>query len=205
MERVLIDLSEIWCLFLLLLRQRMLYQNIRGQTTAAIFSISVPSLSTTNPPHMLQFRIATLFILIAWVGAICAGLTSPFLVWTRIVSGLTVLSVLTAVLLILYRCGSIRAMAVGYVTFSAGFLFDMYLWESVDWPYMPPWYEQASIALLLYKSMHSDSVNSSSPELYHFAKVFHQALATLIGLLGSLLAQYLYATQPHEKPTTTNL
>jgi hypothetical protein len=66
---------------------------------------------------------------------------------------------------------------------------------------------------LLYNAMHGDWLVPSSknllspwppPNFIAFVFICHHALATLLGLLGSLLAQYLYATQPREKPTANN-
>jgi hypothetical protein len=88
--------------------------------------------------------------------------------------------------------------------------------RSREWsanPFSPILPDPASFSTLLYFMIHGDpiapvsqisSIILSQPNVPAFLEIFHHALATFLGLFGSLLAQYLYATQPREKPTTAN-
>jgi hypothetical protein len=148
---------------------------------------------------------------------ICAGLKSPTVPWPTIIDGACLLSILAAATIIIFRTGPTRASAIGYLVFSGGFFFYQYARSPLSLPYYAlsysmPATDSTSLAALLFFLLHDDQVGSAfpgggvgiSPNYLTFLDIYHHALATLLGLLGSLLAQYLYATQPRESPATTN-
>src|SRR5262245_57195412 len=70
----------------------------------------------------MRFRLRTLLIAIAWAALICVSLRTPTPFWAAAVALLTLALVLLAVLVIIYRTGAARAMAVGFLVFSLGYL-----------------------------------------------------------------------------------
>ena len=164
--------------------------------------------NSSNPFRRLQFRIATLLLLTAYVALICLGFRSPTPLWAGIISILTLVSVLSAMLVAVYCPGPSRAMAVGYLLFCVGYLVHLTLitdllshrlymgttslWAPLSW---------------LFEKIHSASAPASPANPHprgNFLSIGHHALASLLGLLGSLLAQYLYATKPLDKPSPNN-
>jgi hypothetical protein len=91
---------------------------------------------------------------------------------------------------------------MGYLIFSSGYLVYLHFRPMPYWPGVMGVGETDTgyLPTRLYHLLHGDVGYLATG----FFEIYHQALATLLGLLGSLLAQYLYATQPREKPPTTN-
>jgi hypothetical protein len=177
----------------LAIRAALLYQNIRGQTTAEPFSMSIPEIPNAADTRVFQFRISTLFILTTWSAFCLAGLTWPTRIAAVIISSGTLFVLLSSALVAIYRRGRTRAAAIGFIVFWIG-----------SWAYAVAWFGDDSVVRDWFHFYHRYSgLNSGLSWLdeQNFLIVFHQILATLLGLLGSLLAQYLYATQPREKPT----
>jgi hypothetical protein len=85
--------------------------------------MTVPSPSRSRlPPRAFQFRLATLLIAILWAALISLGLRSPTALWSGMIAVLTLLTVLMAILVIIYRTGRTRAMAIGFAVFGIGYL-----------------------------------------------------------------------------------
>jgi hypothetical protein len=172
--------------------------------------------STTSPPYFFQFRLATLLILTTWAAIVCAGLATPSPPWPTIIGAASLLSFLIAAVLIIYRAGQIRAVAVGYLIFGGGYMLYEHFQSPTNLLLAIPGNDEdlGSFAALLYYKLHRDnSISSTSsptwsatfpPARFNFFKIYHHALATFLGLLGSLLAQYLHATQRHNPSTTNN-
>jgi hypothetical protein len=79
--------------------------------------------SSSGPsPRVFQFRLATLLIAMSWAGLVSLGLRSPTALWSGVIAVLTLLTVLMAVLVVIYRSGRTRAMAIGFLVFCVGYL-----------------------------------------------------------------------------------
>ena len=92
--------------------------------------------------------------------------------------------------------------------------------HSYSWnPYAWTSGSSESIPIILFCALHGDyllpatspiaSMPIQSEDLPRFLQIFYHVLATLVGLLGSLIAQYLYVTQhressPDEMPIPTS-
>lgn len=74
------------------------------------------------PQRQFQFRLGTLLIAMVWVGLVSLGLRTPTALWSGVIAVLTLLTVLMAVLILIYRTGNTRAMAVGFLVFCVGYL-----------------------------------------------------------------------------------
>src|SRR5437773_4680615 len=81
------------------------------------------STSTNNPtPRRFQFRLGTLLLAMVWIGIACAALAMPTPFWAGTLLCLVLLSLLTGILLAIYRTGRSRAFAVGFLVFAGGYL-----------------------------------------------------------------------------------
>jgi hypothetical protein len=75
-----------------------------------------------RPPPRFQFRLGTLLLAMVVVGTACAALAMPTPFWAGTLLCLTLASLLTSVLLVIYRTGPTRAFAVGLLVFTGGYL-----------------------------------------------------------------------------------
>src|SRR5438105_9451805 len=83
----------------------------------------MPSAPTDNPsPRPFQFRLGTLLLAMVWVGIACAALAMPTPFWAGTLLCLALVSLLTSILLAIYRTGRSRAFAVGFLVFAGGYL-----------------------------------------------------------------------------------
>jgi hypothetical protein len=165
-------------------------------------------------PRLFQFRLATLLLLTAWIAIVCAALKMPIAPWPSIIGAVSGLSMLVAATVIVYRTGRIRAIAAGYLIFSLGFALQTHSRSPETSYLLATSQDQVSIPMFLFYVMHGEPPvftpsgptwpQQSAMELFNFYTIYHHALATILGLLGSLLAQYLYATQPSQQPTDTS-
>jgi hypothetical protein len=166
--------------------------------------------------HGFQFRITTLLVATAGVGLVCAGLTSPNIWWEAAICGAALLSIFFVALISVYRKGNTKAIALGYLIFCGGYLvyYDVPRptqsaiwsgWGTARWS----WTDSAPLAL--YQLMHGDPVpptpstgsiiSPPRPSVFVFVAIFHHALASLLGVLGAIIAKLLYATQRRESTT----
>lgn len=176
--------------------------------------------STLAPPyHLFQFRLRTLLIFTTCMALICVALKFPNDHWVALTRGLMLISLLSAVLLVIYRTHQIRAAALGYSIFCAGCMVYIYVHVYAWNPYAWTSGSSESIPIILFCALHGDYLlPASSPiasmpiqneDLPRFLQIFYHVLATFVGLLGSLIAQYLYVTQqrepsPGENPRPTS-
>jgi hypothetical protein len=172
--------------------------------------------STTSPPRLFQFRLATLLILTTWAAIVCAGLAAPSPPWPTIISAASLLSILTAAVSTVYRVGRTRAFAIGYLIFSIGCLLFLELHFRMPWPqlWIDPNFPADSAPMILFHVLHGNEFGTASSafaslpspptKLRPFLEIYYFSLATLLGLLGALLAQYLHATQHPNPPTPNN-
>lgn len=73
-------------------------------------------------PRAFQFRLGTLLIATTWAALISLGLRTPTALWSGVIAVLTLLAVLMGVLVLIYRTGRTRAMAIGFLVFCVGYL-----------------------------------------------------------------------------------
>src|SRR5262245_25559011 len=108
----------------------MLYQNSRGQTIGGLSSMATSITISRAPAHAFQFRLATLLIATVWAALVSLGLRTPSPFWSGVVAVLTLLVVMFAVLLVIYRIGRTRAMAIGFLVFCVGYLIYLACWNT---------------------------------------------------------------------------
>ena len=70
----------------------------------------------------LQFTISTLLLAMAWVGLICVAIRNATEFWTLFVFLITFVMLLSSVLACIYGTGSRRALALGFLLFSVGYV-----------------------------------------------------------------------------------
>lgn len=164
-------------------------------------------MATANDPSSataaFQFRIPTLLIAMAWVGLLSVGLGTPGPLWSGIASVVLLFAVLTSALVVIFRDGRTRAVAIGFVVFCGS-------WILISG--MPP--ESSSILRSINRAsgglyvVMNPSVKGSPnfrqpfadpfdpyPAPPDFANVCNIALASLAGVAGATIAQALYATR----------
>jgi hypothetical protein len=145
----------------------------------------------------MRFRLQTLLLATAWAGLVFLGLRLPSPVMSGIISTLTLVTILLAVLVIIYRPGTSRAMATGYLIFCVGYLVHVALlagWmsRSMSDGATTTW----AIFFELFERIHRSSFtgNSATNEARgNFTTIGHHALACILGLAGALSAQWLYS------------
>ena len=154
-----------------------------------------------QPAHFFQFRIATLFAWTTWAGFICFGMHLPTALMADIIIHVSLLLGLGTILTACYRLGSIRASALGFaILFFGTFYFG---------PLNPNFSMLSSGDAALEWLFHVVHPDDEVPlrfggswiapppfQTQDFERICQCALATMLGLLGSLLAQFLHATQP---------
>jgi hypothetical protein len=175
----------------------------------------------------MRFRLRTLLIAIVWLGLAFAALATPTPFWVSVVSAITLLSLLTSVLIVVYRRDSLRAFAVGFLVFGGGYgafalLIDarhadgpgqetmLPTTRAIGWLYMQ--YHAKNTRLSVGGGMGGMQTGAPMPAtkpvfavpryLYPY---FYQAgqfvLTMLIGGLGGIIARILYLTQPESSAT----
>src|SRR5688500_5938697 len=70
----------------------------------------------------MRFRLRTFLMVVAGIGPMCLGLHSPTPWWSWLFFLTALVTLLTSVLIIIYRTGQSRAFAVGYLVFGGSFL-----------------------------------------------------------------------------------
>jgi len=156
-----------------------------------------------SQPRGFQFRIATLLILMVWAGLVCAGLRTPTRLWSGIISFLTLFVVLLVATVAIYRTGSQRAMAVGYILFCVGYLaYLMVLSGTLTNGLESEWTPSGGAFGVIFEHLHlgdASIVLAISPPYYlnrnEFIVIANHAFACVLGLAGAIIAQILYATQ----------
>jgi len=183
---------------------RLLYYSRRGQTTGGRFSMTSQSDSTTSRPRAFQFCIATLLVVMAWVGLVSLGLRMPTAASNAALALATLLFLFTAVLVAVYRPGKTRAHAIGFAVFCGGFLGCSVMFPGYGLPFTG-----SQLFDSLLKMLHPDwaawptlgSRTSAQQETFmDFESICNHAIACFMGLVGSIIAQFLYATQHLQPP-----
>jgi hypothetical protein len=184
-----------------------LYQNEWGQTTGD-FLMADDLNGVPKRLLLFQFRIAALLGWTTWAGFIFLGLRVPTALIGDLVLYVSLLLALGAALTAFYRTGATRARAIGFATVFLG-MFSFGPLNPINFDF-----RQNDSLKSLFHVVHPDDevplrVGGSwtAPPPYNsqdFERICLCAFATLLGLLGALIAQYLYVTQPREKPTPHN-
>jgi hypothetical protein len=151
----------------------------------------------------MRFRLRTLLIATAWAGLVFLGLRSPSPVMSGIISTVTLVTILLAVLVTIYCTGTSRAMAIGYLLFCAGYLIHL--------TFLAGWMSRsmgdASISLWslffqLFEIVHPNNPSIPIPlrnaSRSNFTAIGHNAIACLLGMAGAMAAQILYRRQHPE-------
>jgi hypothetical protein len=139
-----------------------------------------------------------------WVGLVCLAIRTPTTLMASLAAGMAALMTLTAVLVAVYRSGQVRAAALGFAIFCGGFGYPI---------------GQALISLelasgrgatdafsLLADAIHGPSKFQDDLIVYSgpyrgpyrhqdFIAICNSAVATLLGVVGSVIAQALYMTR----------
>ena len=154
-------------------------------------------------PTLIQFRLNTLFLLMLWVGIVSLALKFPNRAATGLVSMTTLLLMLLTTLLIVYRIGRKRAAVVGFLVFCGGYLMHT---QGYFWPFFPTGITSealGSLATVVHGTNISDEgINwsaglglSGQSRRIDFISICHHSIGIVLGVIGSLLAQGLYATR----------
>jgi hypothetical protein len=148
----------------------------------------------------MRYRLSTLLVAMVWVGLVCLALRSPNYSWSGGLFAGLVLALLTAVLVAIYRTGQVRAMAIGFLIFSGGYLV-------VQRGYFPangqglrlPVDELIAWSLAtLHGSFQGDA--NQHERFMAFQGICRSSLTIVVGHLGGIIAQALCHTRTVEKP-----
>jgi hypothetical protein len=149
----------------------------------------------------MRYRLSTLLVAMAWVGLVCLALRSPSWLLSSVMFAILVLALLTAALLAIYRTGQSRALAVGFLIFTVGYLIV----DRGYWPAGKPGMHvpTASLAAWLFTALHGDVNANFTPELHErsnsFSAICTTSVAVIVGVLGGIIAQALYRTRPTDR------
>jgi hypothetical protein len=177
----------------------------------------MPSVSAAREsPRTFQFRLGTLLVAMVWAGLVSLGLRTPTPLWLGVIAVLTLLTVLLAVLIVIYRTGRTRAMAIGFLVFGVGYLAYLGLLDGTLSAGLTSSSTPVGAAFLrLNEIVHPDVTEERTDEngnviatfvrasIYmqnDFIAICNHALACLLGLAGAIAAQILYATRKDERP-----
>jgi len=165
-----------------------------------------------------QFRLGTLLALMVWVGLSCAALATPTRFWAAMMLAIMLLSLLTSVLVAIYRRSAVRAFAVGFLVFGGGYMACLWLTDGrlghdhllgkmptdafIDWLYAQ---YHAKITHTVVGGGMGMAMGEMMPSprpvsvprylLEHFSEVAHCVLSILLGLVGGVIARFLFITQ----------
>jgi hypothetical protein len=188
-----------------------------------------------------QFSLLTLLLAMAGVALICLALRSPNELWATAVFAAVLLSLGFAALAAVYRSGSVRAFAIGFLVLGAGY-WGLVLLAEREQAYGQRLLPTSRWAVALFTLLHEENatvmtavytaptvayttvqavaVAGAPPTLpaaptpvvsyvpqqirrspftaETFLDISHQSLALLLGVLGGIVAQWLYATRRDE-------
>ena len=146
----------------------------------------------------MRYRLRTLLIAIALAGLVFLALSAPSKMWSCGLFTALVFALLTSVIVAINRGGKMRAMAIGFFVFSAGYLIV----EGNSWPGSASGLHLPTDDLIqwTFKHLHSepsltnDPFNPKSEVQRYFAYkgICVASLAFVSGALGAVIAQALY-------------
>jgi hypothetical protein len=143
------------------------------------------------PPRGLQFTIGTLLLMMAWVGLICVAVRNSTEFWTLMVFLATFVLVFTSALACVYGTGPRRALALGFLLFSVGYVLCVTMLPGSL--VLPFWWDKQASPLVKWLSSQVRTPTPSS-HIVKFQAVCHLVLATVLGLLGGLIGRFVYLT-----------
>jgi hypothetical protein len=143
----------------------------------------------------MRYRLRTLLIVLAGVGPMCLGLRSPTPWWSWLFFLTALVTLLTSVLIVIYRRGQSRAFAVGYLVFGGTFLTLLLLANRGQLAATQGINPISAMAITLYDHIHSDSQDHSGLRFIAFMEIIHSVFTLVLGVLGGYIAQALSATQ----------
>jgi hypothetical protein len=159
-----------------------------------------------------QFRLGTLLIATTWAGLISFGLRTPTALWSGVIAVLTLLTVFMAALVVMYRMGRTRAMAIGFLVFCVGYLTYLAVLAGTLSSGLTDTDTPVGGGFgLLFEIIHPDRIVTETDSTgfarqqrirqymnRDFVAICNHALACLLGIAGAIAAQMLYATQRRE-------
>jgi hypothetical protein len=137
----------------------------------------------------MRYRLRTLLIVLAWIGAACLALRTPTAMWSFAAFISLVLALLTSALVIIYRRGPVRAFTIGFLMFGCSLLILLFL-PSVGRLSAAGGIDV--IADLMYKHIHGQV--TAIHHLMAFEAIIHSLFVILFGLMGGVIAQLVHAT-----------
>ena len=158
-------------------------------------------------PRGLQFSRGALLAAISVLALVCAALNNPTGFWAGAIGVTLVLMLLTAGLAVIYRTGSARVFAVGFLLFgcvygSLGFLAKHNLvplqdptdaaaqWAFERW-HVPTWETMQTGG----RGRSNNEMGSAFRYSLRFKETFHSSVAILMSFVGGLLAHAVKATE----------
>jgi len=145
---------------------------------------------------MAAMRLRTLLIVIAGIGPMCLGLRSPTSWWSWLFFLTALVTLLTSVLIIIYRNGQSRAFAVGYLVFGGTFLALLLLTNRGQLAATQGINLISAMAITLYDLIHSTSDHHHlGSHLIAFMEIIHSIFTLILGVAGGYIAQALAASQ----------
>jgi hypothetical protein len=142
----------------------------------------------------MRYRLRTLLIAMVFVGVLSLALRTPNEIWAWAGCLAAVLSLLTSVLVTIYRNGSVRAFAVGYLVFGGGFLALLLLLNSGRLAGDNQWNPLGRTAVILYEYIYGSWVTPG--HFTSFLEIANAALVIVLGVVGGVVAQLLYVGRP---------
>ncbi len=136
----------------------------------------------------MRFSLLTVLLLTAFAGIASAALIGASPLWVSITYTAAIVSLLVAILGIVYRRGARRAFWIGFLTFGCGYLFGSRFWLITE-SHLISW----ELLDHVYTAMGSTLVRSD------FLSVGRSVAIIVSGLMGGLVARWFHWTQqlPH--------
>jgi|GEM_PF-3093302 len=149
----------------------------------------------------MRYRLSTLLVAIVWVGLVCGALRSPSYLWSGVAFALVVLALLTSILVVIYRTGPSRAMAIGFLIFTLGYL----LVERGYWPAGPHGMSLPTQSLVSWSfaAVHGDL--SAMPaqvgweRRMSYNSICVNSSAIVVGMAGGIIARMLCITRTADR------
>jgi len=138
----------------------------------------------------MRYRLRTLLIAMVFVGVLSLALRTPNEIWSWAGFLAALLSLLTSVLVIIYRNGAVRAFAVGYLVFGGSFLALLLLLSNGRLAGDNQRNPLSRTAVILYEYIYGSWVTAE--HFTSFLEIVNAALVVILGVVGGVVAQLLY-------------
>lgn len=157
----------------------------------------------------MRYRLRTLMIATFLAALVCLALRAPTVWWSGGLFSVLLVTMLTAILLAIYRSGQVRAWAIGFLVFSSGYLLvevrvvpgsgtalSLPTDELIGWSFakLHPADLQPGAGRQFFID---DPFAPAAPpqKLYAYKGICIATLAGLLGLMGAAIAQLLDRTR----------